>query len=488
MRFRNSGPLLIGLFGFISLTGCVTVGPDWKEPKFPAPPSYNGAQDGVPREARIAAGLSGAAWWRGFGSPKLDSMVDRALNNSPTIAQADATLAAADEALKVTQASGLPGIDLTGGLKGQRINPAAFGFAAFPAITTGQYDIGGQVSYDLDLFGGVRRTSEAAQANVEAEANRASAARLTLAGDVVLQALAMAALEAQIQAAEQIVTGDRETLRLSDRLIALGEVADATRLAPAAQLAADQTMMPSLEQQLAIARHGLSILLGETPAESATLTFAFDDFHTPDSIDIVVPSELLRRRPDILAAEAALHSATAQIGIDTAKLYPDINLTASLSQLSLRPEKLFSYDATGWQIGSSLLAPVYHGGALRAQVRRSEAEARAADARYRATVLRAFGEVADALSALRYTSDALSAQQAALVSAEANLHARRRLFELGRGTQLEILDAQRQANIARREIAAAQGRRLQSVAQLYAATATTYNPTRGSFRTEAQAR
>ncbi|MET0546173.1 MAG: efflux transporter outer membrane subunit [Caulobacterales bacterium] len=467
-----SSKLFVPFLGSLVLHGCISVGPDYKRPETPAVESYLPADQEMPDQARLASNLPAGDWWKAFQSEDLNLAVQKGLQNSPTIAEADAVLDSAAAALRATRAADWPQADLNGAGARERINPAAFGFPDFPSVTLPRYSVGGKVSYDLDIFGGQRRAKESARARLAEEANRTAAARLTLAGNITQQALEIAALQAEIAAAQQIIASDQETLDLADRAIKLGSVPEATRLAPEAQLAADEAALPPLQDRLALTKNTLSFLLGEPPSRAQIPNFSLVDFSPPADTPIAIPSDFVRGRPDIRASEAALEAATARIGMAKADLFPHLVLSANVTQMTDVLTNVLDYKASAWRFGGDLTAPLFHGGELRAKVKGAEADARAANARYRGAVLRAFVEVANALSGLRYDTDTLTAQQKALQAAEANMRAQRRLYELGRGTLLEALDAQRQANLARRQVAAAQGARLQSMAALYAASAT----------------
>jgi NodT family efflux transporter outer membrane factor (OMF) lipoprotein len=186
---------------------------------------------------------------------------------------------------------------------------------------------------------------------------------------------------------------------------------------------------------------------------------------------VTIPSQLVRTRPDILAAEADLHAATAQVGVETAKLYPDVKLTAGIAQGALKPGDLFSYNATGWNIGPQVSLPIFNGGSLKARRNAASAAADASYARYKQTVLKAFNQVADVMQALVHDDDAVKAQQLAQRLAEANLRDARLAYEKGGGTLLQVLDAQRQLHMTRRGYALAVGQRYSDAARLFVATA-----------------
>lgn len=179
---------------------------------------------------------------------------------------------------------------------------------------------------------------------------------------------------------------------------------------------------------------------------------------------------MVRRRPDILAAEADLHAATADIGVATADLYPKLQLTSSITQGSLKGANLFGYGATGWDIGAGLTAPLFNGGALKARRQQAREAAGAASARYQQTVLTAFAQVADALTALSADEDSRAAHQRTLAQADENLRLTKVAYERGGGAFLDVLDAQRRVNENRASLARADGQRLADAVRLFAAT------------------
>jgi len=459
----------------LALTGCKTVGPDFHAPAGPqgvAASSYGMSGDPVAAGVRLDPDArTPGPWWQAFGSPELDQTVRTALADSPTIAEANATLQRYQAEASAARGAELPQVDANAGAQRERINTQAFGFTGFPSPTISLYSIGAAVSYDLDLFGGKRRASEAAQAKAEAAARQADAAYLTLTGNVATQAMRVAGLRAEIAAMEAVVADDQRTIDMVSAAERAGGEAPSAATGATAQLAEDQADIPPLERQLAAARHQLALLSGKSPAERASPDFDLSRFTAPAEIPVSLPSTLIRKRPDILAAEAELHEATARIGVAVASQYPDIRLSANLTQSAIKPEKLFDYSASGWNVLAGVAAPIFHGGALRAERKAAEAEARAALARYQQTVLRAFTQVSDVLAALA-TDDALIA---ALTNAQTTAQGRVRdaeaAYRLGGGPLIDVVDARRQLSRARRDLAQAQAQKFADMVQLYAATA-----------------
>ena len=455
----------------MALAACTTVGPQFSAPAAPTAGGYAMAGERGPAGLRLGA-LPAGAWWRAFGSPELDAVMARALADSPTLAAADARLAAAREATNAIAGARLPQLDATASAIRQKANLKAFGLdfgIANPTFSL--YSLGGQVSYDLDLFGGRRRRLEESAAQSESLARRGEAAALTLTGQVARQALTVAALRAQLAAVDQVLADDQRLLDLTQRAFKAGGVPRSQTVDAASQLAADQALSPPLRRQLAAARHQLALLVGQAPGAWSPPDFDIARLRLPATLPVSLPSQLVRRRPDILAAEANLHAATAEIGVRTAAQYPNVVLNASLAQAALDPGSLFSSDFQGWSFGPSLTAPLFHGGALAANRRAAIDEANASLADYKQTVLGAFVQVSDVLQALSEDAEQIAAAERASAAAEES----RKLADLGyrEGGRdlLQFIDAERQAARARLDLVRARAQQYLDAADLFVATA-----------------
>jgi NodT family efflux transporter outer membrane factor (OMF) lipoprotein len=456
-------------------SACTTVGPNFAQPEGSKAVAYAAKGEVSPAEAALAAAPAAGPWWNAFGSPALDAVIRQALADSPTLAEADATLRQSQSALAQARGAAGPQIDATAGANRERANLQAFGFTSFGDITLSNptfslYSVGGGVSYDLDLFGGDRRRIESAMARVDAQARRNDAAYLALTSNVALQALTIATLNAQIAAVNQMIAADQANIDLVHKANALGGSTATAKVSAQSQLEQDRALLPSLQGQLAAARHALAQLVGHAPSDWTAPDFALTDFNLAAPVPVALPSALVRKRPDILAAEADLHAATAEIGVATADLYPDIKLSASLTQGALKPRDIFSYDASAWSIGPSLTAPIFNGGALKARRQQAREAAMASSARYQQTVLTAFVQVADALSALQADDDAIAAYGRTEAQAGESLRLARVAYDKGGGTLLEVLDAQRRVHEVQSSRVRAQGQRLADAVRLFAAS------------------
>jgi NodT family efflux transporter outer membrane factor (OMF) lipoprotein len=313
----------------------------------------------------------------------------------------------------------------------------------------------------------VRRTIEE-QALAECSTTL-NAAQLSLTGNVVLQAFAIASARAQIRAAKRCSEEDRRNAEQVRKAFDEGSVPRLDVLSAESQLAQDETLMPPLRQELSAARHALAVLVGEAPGNWSPPEFELEDFPPPATLPVSLPSQLARRRPDIRAGEAQLHAATAAVGVATANLYPQIRLTGSLSQQAITVSSLFDHESTAFALAGNLAAPLFDSGKRRAQRRASEAAMQASLAKYEQTVLTAFRQVADVLAALEHDAQQSQAQQRALDVAESSLALTRESYSAGNVGVLQILDAERQVLRARIGVARARAQRLQDTAELIVA-------------------
>jgi NodT family efflux transporter outer membrane factor (OMF) lipoprotein len=429
------------------VAGC-TVGPNYVRPSDPlqtryvGPSSASADHDAAPDYAPpVALGETAPDdWWTLLGSAQLDRLVKLALVNNQSLASAKARLQAARERIGVARGAQFPQVDAATSAQRTRIGATVLGPDAtdFPSFSA--YTGGVTVSYDLDLFGGTRRRIERAGAEAQYEAAERDAAALSISGNVVLQALQIASLTEQIRVVEGIVADDERMLRLISAANAAGAVSRVDVLSAQSQTDHDRTLLPPLRQQVGVAQDALAVLVGTAPADLPAQDFNLQQIALRDEIPAVLPSELVHRRPDIAAAEAQLHAASASIGIAAANLYPHLTLDGSVGREGLLAG---GPSETAWNVLGGLTAPIFHGGTLNAEKRAAVQDYQAAVGAYRETVLEAFGQVADMLQALKNDREALSMQQRALESAGASLDLTRQGYEGGNAGYVQVLDAQR---------------------------------------------
>ena len=418
----------------LALSACA-VGPDYTPPAPPVSAHYD--QEAESRPGVAFGEKIGGDWWAVFASDKLDGVMRRAIAGNLDLAAADATIAQASEAVASARDGLSPQIDYGSGIGRQRLSsPPQAGASNF-------YAVGAQVSFDPDIFGGTHRAIEQREALAEFQQRRYEAAYLTLTGDVASQAILLASARAQIEAVRTLLADDRKTLDLVRLAHATGSVTQVEVALAETQLAEDETLLPPLAQQRDAARHALSILAGAGPADWIAPDFDLADFALPGKLPVSLPAELAHERPDILEAEAELHAASAAVGVATANLYPHLTLSASLTQAASDPGSFFEPGGVFWGVATGLAGPVFHGGSLEADRRGAVDSYNASLARYRQTVIRSFGQVADVLQSINHHAEERSAQERALSSAEMSLILNQGGYRGGETGVLQVLDAQR---------------------------------------------
>ncbi|MGH7088643.1 MAG: efflux transporter outer membrane subunit [Stellaceae bacterium] len=456
----------------ILIAGC-TVGPNFTAPKAPAQNAYVPGAAPQAADQHFAMGQKIAGeWWTLYRSPPLDALLRQAVTGNRSLAASEATLAAAQESLTIARGGLFPQIDANLGATRQHINGAQFGLPRlppqFPAYSN-IFRVGASVSYMVDVFGLTRRGIEESGALEQAQDYALDAAYLALTGNAVTEALTVASLRLQIATVQGIIGDDETNLRLVNSEVRAGVGTQLDIETARAQLATDRTLLPPLQQQLEVARHALAVLAGRPTSTFTPPDFDLDRIALPADLPVSLPSDLVRQRPDILASEAQLHAASAAIGVATAALYPNLTLSANLTQQAISVDSLFNTASNVGAIAAGLTAPIFHGGTLEAQRRRAEDDYQAALATYEQTVLQSFSQVADVLEALSHDADLLKEQEAALKAAQASLDLTRRAYSLGSVGILQVTDAQRQLEQARLGQVRARAQRYIDTAQLFVA-------------------
>ena len=459
---KSSARLIVATTAFCAaLSGC-TVGPDFLRPK--APQTENYLPEAPPAEL-VAAGIPGGEaqeivrnldipgqWWQVFQSRPLNSLIEHALVANPDIQAAEAALRIAQANARATRGTLFPTVGLNAG-GSQNQNPASLQSpTADNAQNYSLYTAGVTVSYTLDVFGGIRRSVESFDALAEQQCFQLEAAYLTLASNVVTAALTEASLRAQIDAIERIIAAQRQTLDILQRQSGLGAIPGGDVATQQAALAQVEATLPPLQKALAQQRNLLATLSGRLPSQALAERFSLDEITLPHELPLSLPSKLVEQRPDVRAAEANIHSASALVGVAAANQLPQITLNAGVSSAALTLGSLFGPGLIASTIGMNVLQTVIDGGTLAAKKRAAYAALDQADAQYRSTVLTAFRNVADTLRALEYDAIALKATVTAENASATSLDIARRRLDLGDTTYVFVLSAQllyQQALLAR---------------------------------------
>ena len=474
-----------GAFGALLLCGCV--GPNFHRPAAPAVERYT-IEPMAPATVS-APGAGGAAqrfllnqdaprnWWTQFGSDELDSLVNDALRANPDVASAQAALRQALENTAAQRGSYFP--TAQGSFAATR-NRDATGVVQ-PTLQSGTplYNLFTPqvtISYVPDVFGANRRAVESLSAQAEASRFQLEATYLTLTANVVTGAIQEAGLRAQIAGTEQVIALERESLAVLRRELDLGAIAEVDVYAQDAALAQLEGSLPPLRKQLHQSRDQLAVLTGHLPADFQPVRFELDQLVLPADLPLGVPSQLVERRPDVRAAEAQLHAATAQVGVAIANLLPQVTLTGDLGTTATFFADLFKPGTGFWSMGANVTQTLFAGGTLIHRKRAAEAALDQAAAQYRSAVLTAFQNVADALHALEADAEALNAASRALDAAQKSLGVARHQLELGSVSYLALVNSEQTYQQAVVTLAQTRVNRYADTAALYQALGGSVSP------------
>ena len=466
----NPSPKFLTLVFVAAALAACTVGPDFQRPDPPKTDQYvapKTTDDSNPADRQeLLLGTNPATqWWHFFQSDALDQIVDRALANNRRLTAAQWTLEQQQELVSARAGRRWPQVDGTAGIGRQKYGAQFLGPLPKPPPFT-YFSVGATVSYSLDYTGKLTRSIEQQGTLADYQQRQVEAAQLTVTGNAVNQALEVASLRAQIATVEALLDRDRENLQLVQVAFDAGSVSRLDVVSAQSQLASDTTALSPLRQQLAQARHALAVNLGTVPSDPSLPELDLGQLTLPAQLPVSLPSELARRRPDILAAEAQLHAATAAVGVATANLYPRIDLTGTIGQQSITTDALFDQESSVWSITSGLVGPLFDGGTLRAEKRAAVDAMRSTAANYEQTVLEAFSQVADSLEALDNGAEQLRAQASAEATARETVTMTRQSYNEGNVGVLQVLDAERRYQQARLGYVRAQAQRYMDTAQL----------------------
>jgi NodT family efflux transporter outer membrane factor (OMF) lipoprotein len=462
-------------------TACLVsacVGPNFHRPPPPTVDRYT--TDPLPVETASAEGPGGAAqkflaeqevprdWWTRFGCDEINSLVEEALRANPSVQAAVAALRQANETTAAQRGSYYPAVqagfaasrerDATGVLSPNLSSGTALYNLFTPQVT---------VSYVPDIFGANRRQVESLAAQAEASRYQLDATYLTLTANVVTAAITEAGLRAQIEATVRVIALERDALAIMRRELTIGAIAEGDVYAQDAALAQAEATLPPLNRQLQTTRDLLAALTGRLPADSKPVTFELDNLLLPTDLPLGVPAHLVERRPDVRAAEAQLHAATAQVGVAIANFLPQLTLTGDIGSSATKLNQLFLPGTGFWFAGASLSQTLFEGGTLLHRKRAADAALDQAGALYKSAVLTAFQNVADSLHALETDADALSAAVRALSAAQRSLDVARRQLDLGAVGYLSLIVAEQTYQQAVISLAQARTNRYADTAALF---------------------
>ena len=477
MKSARAGRLTACTLLLCTLGGCA-VGPNFRRPDAPAVSHYAVGAD--PASTIVAQGTAqkfdrdapvDADWWRLFQSPQLEAVIREALTHNPGLAAAQASLRASQDNLRSGYGIFFPSVDAEVGAARERYSPVTIGPAgqAIPSSLFNLFTLSSSVSYALDVFGGQRRLVEGLHAEVDMAKADAQATYLTLAANIANTVVAAAAYRAEIVATRQLIELQKQQVDIANVQAQAGTVPYSNVLSLQSQLASYEAMIPQFEQRLAQSDDLLAALAGHVPAEYSPPPVRLNDLVLPGRLPVSVPSDLIRQRPDILAAEATAHAASANIGVATAAMLPSVTLNGGLAAATTSLNNLVPANGHSWSVGAGATAPLFEGGTLWFKRKAAIDDYQQAMALYRQIVLAAFEQVADTLRALDHDAQTLAAEDEALSTAAQALHLVEANYEAGIATYLDVLTADTQFHQAQLADLQAIATRYQDTVALFAA-------------------
>ncbi|HBM2900148.1 TPA: efflux transporter outer membrane subunit [Klebsiella oxytoca] len=455
------------------LSGC-TVGPDFKAPTPATPESWTSWRSADPALLQVpgAAAVADNQWWKQYNDPVLNTLVDKALVASPDIRSATLRFASARAQQRITSSQQTPSVNATASItRAQQSENSPSTRALKEAIPNPDeliqlmgepynwYQGGLDFSWEIDLWGHVRRAIEASDADSEAQKAMLELARLSIVGDVVNSYWNLRGIQQQIVLAK----GDEKAL--NERLMLIkartdgGALDDTDLERQRSELAATRANLIELQAQEGVATNQLLLLLNEHPGALKDLLRYKSDSLSTDTLPpltLGIPSDVALNRPDIRAAEARLHAATARIGVAEAELYPSITLGAKMGMDTYSANNFTEWGSRVWSVGPSLNLPLFDRGRRKSTVVLRETDQQQAAVDYHKTVLQAWQEIDDALSRYAAARQKLTQQQTRAESSAQALNLIEARYNGGLTSFINVLDAQRSDIQARQELAAGQ--------------------------------
>ncbi len=470
---RHVAPRVVAVLSFVLLAACA-VGPNYSRPELPAPPAHRFFEG-----EEQAQSIADTPWWEVVKDPQLQALIREAIANNLDLRTATARVAEARAQYGIARSFLFPQVGVSAGYDAQQASRLSEPTQALPYKKTYQnYSAGFPLSWEIDLFGRIRREKEAAFAAYLATEEGRRAALITLVADVASTYLFLRELDLELEVARRTVATNEETVRFYETRLK-GGVSNRLELDTAiANRARTATIVPQIEQQIAVAENALCLLLGRPPGPIRRGE-ALSEQHVPPGVPVGLPASLLERRPDVLAAEQQLVASNANVGAAKALFFPTISLTGLLGTVSSEFSNLLKADANVWQVSPSLFAPIFQGGRIRRNYDAAKARYEQAIAQYQKAALNSYREVANALVSVKKLGEArLELEDGVEALTDAAALARSR-YDTGLANYLEILTADQQLFDQELQLAQVRGEEMRAFVELYRALG-------GGWQTEAE--
>ncbi|PWU21609.1 MAG: hypothetical protein C5B50_01235 [Verrucomicrobia bacterium] len=456
---------LLSLFCSTAFAGILTVGPDYKAPTNAFPETYKAAELGSWKEGRPLDNVPKGSWWEVFQDPQLNELETLALQSNQQLKAAVARVSQARATARVARADLLPTLTLAPSYTRERYSPNQV--PSFGPLTANNFSAPLDLSYEIDLWGRVRRGFESARAEAQASLADYYNILLGLQADVAQNYFALRSLDAERNTVIATVALRKEQVRLVRSRFEGGVGNDLDVARAETELATTEADAASLNQRRAQLENALAILLGISPSSFRLSPLTNTNWNpTPPAVPAGLPAELLERRPDVAQAERLMAAGNARIGVAKAAFFPVVTLTASGGYLSGDVQTLFNWDSRVWSIGPSVSLPIFAGGRNRANYKRAQAAFEENVALYRQQVLVAFEDIENSLAGIRFLAEESAAQQRAVSNSQRAARLAQDRYRSGIVSYLEVVDANREALGAERSDAQLTGQRLNVTVQL----------------------
>ena len=453
----------------IALSACM-VGPDYKPPKVQVPEDYRE----VPDPALLRDKGKIASWWEVFNDSMLMALIEESSRDNLDLKTAVARVKEARAQVGVEKGELYPVVDAE--VQGTRARTSE-NLGGPGGITANQYDLGFDASWEIDLFGSIRRSVEAAEADLEASEEDRADVMISLYAEIATKYLTLRSLQAQITAAKRNIASQKEVLILTQKRLKYGLATALDTAQAESNLADSETTVPPLRIELVKAINSIGILLGRPPGTLYDRLSKVEPIPVPPkSIAVGVPADLLRQRPDIRQAERELAAQTARIGVATADLYPSFSLTGSLGFQSISTGHLFDGSSLAYSFGPTLSWNLFNRDRIRSQIQVEDARTEQALLNYEQTVLKALNEIENAMTSLVEQRVQYEAQVRSAKAARRTVKLATRLYKDGLADFQNVLDAQRSLLDIELQVAEAEGDAATNVVALYKALGGGWDP------------
>jgi multidrug efflux system outer membrane protein len=466
----------------LAVASCA-VGPKFTPPAATVPSTFVKPPPPQPEPGRPTSdAATDPTWWHEFQDPELDQLEERTQKGNLDLQAGLLRIVAARAQVQAARAQGLPSLNASASYNREQVGLAGILKAQgglgnndptlVSALTApfNFYQLGFDASWELDLFGKVSRTVEVAKAQSDEQVESRNDMLVSLEAEVATTYMQLRAAQLLRSITLGLIDDQRQIFDLTMNRQAHGLAQESDVESARAQVASLKSNLPQYDQSIAVSRHALAVLVGESPeALDAELAAAAPLPARPQLIPVGLPSTLARRRPDIRQAEAALHAATAQVGVSMASLYPDVSLTGTLGLRNLGTHYLFDWASKFYTAGPSISLPIFQGGALTANVKMSRAEEAAAALTYRRTVLTALQEIEDGLVSLDQDGRRLAALHDTVTADQRAFDIATHAYKLGLSTYITVLSQELQVNQAREQLAQASLTEVTDLVKLYKA-------------------